>query len=230
VNLRASRGKLTRPLAARPLRLLAQVGHWHQYTRYPPIDSRGGKVVADYASMSADNKTSVPNGADTRTSHAACRLRLPHSYPPSTAGTPTLSTLRSSSRARLATCESAPQPRMHAHALLVRLHARAHARSLTSTCAAHATGDASSEVNPDHCQEEWQIQNLCSGNYGRYESLRARMRLRTQPLTCGPRPPGYGYFQVHNASVATWFWNTTVPVRGSNNPAFSDSLTIVKTA
>ena len=42
--------------------------------------------------------------------------------------------------------------------------------------------------------------------------------------------PGYGYFQVHNASVATWFWNTTVPVRGSNNPAFSDSLTIVKTA
>ena len=41
---------------------------------------------------------------------------------------------------------------------------------------------------------------------------------------------GYGYFQVYNASVATWFWNTTVPVRGSNNPAFSDSLTIVKTA
>ena len=57
MNLRASRGKLTRPLAAHPLRLLAQVGHWHQYTRYPPIDSRGGKVVADYASMSADNKT-----------------------------------------------------------------------------------------------------------------------------------------------------------------------------
>ena len=36
---------------------LSQVGHWHQYTRYPPIDSRNGKVVADYASMSADNAT-----------------------------------------------------------------------------------------------------------------------------------------------------------------------------
>jgi hypothetical protein len=29
-------------------------GHWHQYTRYPPIDSRGGKVVIDEAAISAD--------------------------------------------------------------------------------------------------------------------------------------------------------------------------------
>ena len=28
-----------------------------QYTRYPPIDSRNNKVVADYACMSADNST-----------------------------------------------------------------------------------------------------------------------------------------------------------------------------
>lgn len=33
------------------------VGHWHQYTRYPPIDSRGGKVVVDMASVSADQRT-----------------------------------------------------------------------------------------------------------------------------------------------------------------------------
>jgi hypothetical protein len=31
--------------------------HWHQYTRYPPIDSRNGKVVIDSASVSADNGT-----------------------------------------------------------------------------------------------------------------------------------------------------------------------------
>ena len=36
-----------------------------------------------------------------------------------------------------------------------------------------APGDI--EVNPDHCQEEWQIQNLCSGNYGAW-----RTPLRTQ--------------------------------------------------
>jgi hypothetical protein len=30
------------------------VGHWHQYTRYPPIDSRNGKVVIDTAAVSAD--------------------------------------------------------------------------------------------------------------------------------------------------------------------------------
>lgn len=32
-------------------------GHWHQYTRYPPIDSRNGKVVVDTASISADKST-----------------------------------------------------------------------------------------------------------------------------------------------------------------------------
>ncbi len=32
------------------------VGHWHQYTRYPPIDSRGGKVAIDAASVSADKR------------------------------------------------------------------------------------------------------------------------------------------------------------------------------
>jgi hypothetical protein len=32
-------------------------GHWHQYTRYPPIDSRNNKVVIDTASISADKKT-----------------------------------------------------------------------------------------------------------------------------------------------------------------------------
>jgi len=31
-------------------------GHWHQYTRYPPIDSRGGKVVVDTAAVSADQR------------------------------------------------------------------------------------------------------------------------------------------------------------------------------
>ena len=30
------------------------VGHWHQYTRYPPIDSRNGTVVIDTAAMNAD--------------------------------------------------------------------------------------------------------------------------------------------------------------------------------
>jgi alkaline phosphatase D len=33
------------------------VGHWHQYTRFPPIDSRNGKVVVDYASLSNGNTT-----------------------------------------------------------------------------------------------------------------------------------------------------------------------------
>ena len=75
------------------------VGHWHQYTRYPPIDSRNGKVVSDFACMSADNKTYT----DPK-------------YP----------------------------------TLIV----------------TGAPGDI--EVNPDHCQEEWQIQNLCSGNYGEH--------------------------------------------------------------
>ncbi len=31
-------------------------GHWHQYTRYPPIDSRGGKTVVDTAAISADKR------------------------------------------------------------------------------------------------------------------------------------------------------------------------------
>jgi acid phosphatase len=31
-------------------------GHWHQYTRYPPIDSRNGKTVIDSESVSADKK------------------------------------------------------------------------------------------------------------------------------------------------------------------------------
>lgn len=30
------------------------VGHWHQYTRYPPIDSRNGTMKVDMASVSAD--------------------------------------------------------------------------------------------------------------------------------------------------------------------------------
>jgi hypothetical protein len=30
------------------------VGHWHQYTRYPPISSLNNKVVIDSASISAD--------------------------------------------------------------------------------------------------------------------------------------------------------------------------------
>ena len=71
--------------------------HLLQYTRYPPIDSRGGKVVADYASMSADNSTYT---------------------------NPLYPTL----------------------------------------IVTGAPGDI--EVNPDHCSEEWQIQSLCSGNYG----------------------------------------------------------------
>lgn len=33
------------------------VGHWHQYTRYPPIDSRNNKVVIDSGSVSADTHT-----------------------------------------------------------------------------------------------------------------------------------------------------------------------------
>jgi hypothetical protein len=33
------------------------VGHWHQYTRYPPLDSRNNKVVIDWASVSNSNGT-----------------------------------------------------------------------------------------------------------------------------------------------------------------------------
>jgi len=33
------------------------VGHWHQYTRYPPIDSRNGTMKVDMASVSADKST-----------------------------------------------------------------------------------------------------------------------------------------------------------------------------
>ena len=111
------------------------VGHWHQYTRFPPIDSRNNTVVADYDCISADNSTYTNP-----------------KYP----------------------------------TLIV----------------TGAPGDI--EVNPDHCSEKWQLAGKCSGNYG------------------------YGYFKVWNASVATWFWNTTVPVKGSPVPNYSDSLTIVK--
>ena len=33
------------------------VGHWHQYTRYPPMDSRNGTVKIDAAAMSNNNST-----------------------------------------------------------------------------------------------------------------------------------------------------------------------------
>ena len=94
------------------------VGHWHQYTRYPPIDSRNGKVVSDFACMSADNKTYT----DPK-------------YP----------------------------------TLIV----------------TGAPGDI--EVNPDHCQEEWQIQNLCSGNYGEH-TTRADARAPTLAARRPDRP------------------------------------------
>ena len=144
------------------------VGHWHQYTRYPPIDSRHNRVVSDFACMSADNSTYTNP-----------------QYP----------------------------------TLIV----------------TGAPGDI--EVNPDHCIEPYQLAGKCSGNYG------VSARAPHAPVPALPRslplpgadphtnaPPQYGYFKGWNASVATWFWNTTVPVKGSNNPSFSDSLTIIKTA
>jgi len=93
------------------------VGHWHQYTRYPPIDSRGGKVVSDFACMSADNSTYTNP-----------------KYP----------------------------------TLIV----------------TGAPGDI--EVNPDHCQEPYQIQNLCSGNYGVSERASERAA-RANPGWTAPR-------------------------------------------
>lgn len=33
------------------------MGHWHQYTRYPSIDSRNNKVVIDSDCLSSDNST-----------------------------------------------------------------------------------------------------------------------------------------------------------------------------
>jgi hypothetical protein len=108
------------------------VGHWHQYTRYPSIDSRNNKVVIDTASLSADNRTYTNP-----------------KYP-----------------------------------ILVVIG---------------APGDP--EVNPATCKEEWDL--YCSGNYG------------------------YGIMSA-TASTLSWSWNTTVPVKGSPNPTFSDAFTIVK--
>lgn len=33
------------------------VGHWHQYTRFPPMDTRNGKVVIEPGVLSPDNST-----------------------------------------------------------------------------------------------------------------------------------------------------------------------------
>ena len=79
-------------------------------------------------------------------------------------------------------------------------------------------------------QEEWQIAGKCSGNYGygvsSFTQL-APMRAHTRKLTVFRFSPSQ-YFKVWNASVATWYWNTTVPVKGSPVPNYSDSLTIIK--
>jgi hypothetical protein len=109
------------------------VGHWHQYTRYPPISSLNNKVVIDSASISAD-KSVYTNPM----------------YP--------------------------------------------------TLVVIGAPGDI--EVNPKECNEEWNI--YCSGNYG------------------------FGLFTVYNATHSHFFWNTTVPVAGSPDPTFSDSLWIIK--
>ena len=56
-------------------------------------------------------------------------------------------------------------------------------------------------MNPATCDEKWNV--YCSGNYG------------------------YARLQV-NATAIHWNWFTTVPVKGSPNPTFSDELFIVK--
>jgi len=56
----------------------------------------------------------------------------------------------------------------------------------------------------------------------------ARFRFRVSPQS--PPADGYGYFQAVNATHAHWFWNTTVAVKGSNDPTFSDEFWIVKSA
>jgi hypothetical protein len=62
-----------------------------------------------------------------------------------------------------------------------------------------------------------------------------------QPADCGGPTPnnvlsptaacsrnyGYGYLTVHNASTATWRWNTTVPIAGSPQPVYADELTLI---
>ena len=63
-----------------------------------------------------------------------------------------------------------------------------------------APGDI--EVNPKSCDEEWDL--FCSGNYG------------------------FSLFTVFNATHSHFTWNTTVPVAGSPDPTFSDSLWIIK--
>jgi hypothetical protein len=60
------------------------------------------------------------------------------------------------------------------------------------------------EVNPATCDEQYNI--VCSGNYG------------------------YGHLQAVNSTHLYWNWFTIVPVKGSPNPTFSDTLWIVKGA
>ena len=105
----------------------------HQYTRYPPIDSRNGKVVVDAAAVSADKKVYTnPKYPTLIVTGAPCDI----------------------------------------------------------------------EVNPKGCDEPNNY--YCSGNYG------------------------YGWAQVLNRTHFHWKWNTTVPVKGSADPTFSDELWIVK--
>jgi hypothetical protein len=60
------------------------------------------------------------------------------------------------------------------------------------------------EVDPATCNEQYNI--VCSGNYG------------------------YGHLQAVNSTHLYWNWFTVVPVKGSPNPTFSDTLWVVKEA